>query len=105
MSEHRLTENDYTEIKALDTSALKTYITEVADDIEYLTRENDIRPTPALQGQIEEMYVWLKAYRDELATRTVITTPECRGCKDGVLNQQGHYGGCLEEPGSDFCPY
>jgi len=107
MSEFTLTENDYAELKSLTLDELKYGREEILDDLDATIDENDVRPTPLLQESIEEMHTWLKAYDNEIAKRTVITTPLCRGCKEGALNQLGHIGpnGCLEEPGLDICPY
>ena len=101
MSEFTLTDNDYADIKAFSLDELKFGREEILDDLYYYREENDIRPTLDLQETIEEACVWLKAYEDEIAKRTVITTPKCQGCKDGALNQLGHIGpnGCLDDPG------
>jgi len=107
MSEFTLTENDYAYLKSLSIDELKSGMDEVLDDLEAFIDENNISPGQLIQEIIEEARVWLKAYEDEIAKRTVITTPECRGCKEGALNQLGHIGpnGCLEEPGLEICPY
>ena len=101
MTENILTENDYAEIKALTMDELKAGREEILDDLELFIDENNVSPGQIIQEIIEEARAWLKAYEDEIAKRTVITTPECRGCKEGALNQLGHIGpnGCLEEPG------
>lgn len=101
MSEFTLTKNDYAEIALFSIEELKSGISEILDDLYYYREENDVRPTLSLQGRIEEACLWLKAYEDELAKKTVIITPKCQGCKDGALNQLGHIGpnGCLDDPG------
>ena len=100
-----LTENDYAEIKALSLESLKEYLKNVIRDLKALIIVFERSPTSDLNDQINEATLWQTAYQAEIDIRTVITTPVCRGCKDGVLNQEGHYGGCLEEPGFDIFPY
>ena len=100
-----LTENDYEEIKKLSIELLNEHTKEIILDIDTLIIAYQHTPTPELNEQITEAKAWLKAYEDEIVKRTAITTPVCQGCVDGVLNQQGHYGGCLQEPGFEVFPY
>jgi hypothetical protein len=97
--------NDYAEIKKFTLDELKDNI----DDVKQ-ARDGAILCSQDAQGErlmfildsIKEYSAWIIAYENELMIRLAITTPPmspvCHGCREGVLNQMGHYGGCIPDP-------
>jgi len=104
-----LTKEDYAELKRFSNDDLSTYL-KVCES----NRSKAFVLSQTLTGEeyfnaleaIKEYDAWILAYNTEITIRLAIKTPPnpyCHGCKEGHLNQMGHYGGCIQDPNdSDY---
>jgi len=101
----QLSERDYAEMKSYSLDQLNNCLKELEEGRTRFTSTIDLLKGEELETAhscISEIDNWIAAYKDEITLRLSINTPPikpyCIGCDEGVLNQMGHFGGCLPDP-------
>jgi hypothetical protein len=100
-----LTPNDYKDIFALSNEDLEkgvALLEKELDDKERVYAHSTAKNNEEILKDITELKLWIDTYWYVIKSREVVVTPECQGCKEGQLNQQAHYGGCISDPYSDL---
>jgi len=97
-----LTENDYAELRLCSLETLQTNLKEQTEKL-YQIIESYASSNQSEREELIKQYMeieeWIQAYKIIIEQRTIISTPPvCNGCKEGYLNQQGHFGGCIPDP-------
>ena len=97
-----ITHNDLNDLERVSTETLTVDLTTMKNELKVIEDTysiEEISKNQELREDIEEKKLWIYTYETIIRTRTIITTPPvCIGCKEGQLNQQGHFGGCLPDP-------
>ena len=105
---HYLSESDYAELKSYTLEQLEKYREELREKLVVTASSaNNLTQGQSniVNQEIDELCAWINAYSNEITFRNQIHTPptkkRCIGCEEGHLNQQGHYGGCIDDPFSE----